>query len=504
MSARFRFLHLSDIHYMIGPQAENQRENLIRQLEKHFREPNDLVDYVVLTGDFLQRGKNEHSSFASLDYFVKYVCEKSLKANYLSEWEKHVLVCPGNHDLDRDARFIDRGKKQSVSREGLLRKITSDSPNRMINPPTNRFEGQLEEYDFLTMDSFWLFNDVVFAKYANNQLEEPKGFGEYSVVSDLLESSDGEKYVVVLVGLNTASYAGQTRDIKSIKEDLKRTREELQTEDIQCFPNPERAKKTFGNYMRYYAELTNPEADDKEKLGFVSEKSVREIINQVALRTEDTKRYVVVFYGHHPIEWWTEEARRDFAILAKHYYTCQAPYFCGHEHKPKVHREKVSFIGDGDFDVLEHEVGGCFPDEKGWNSMSFSVNTVSLETEGKVHFEGDVLGWCQFFDDSNLDKSVCNYGSFGWQTIHYSYGVEVAEPSSFKNSVSTPFEKSDKESTGGRLTDEIKNKKKVGLSEVEKDGGETGAKDVNKPMNDRRTFALDDSYDAFLNTQIDF
>ncbi|MGM9600246.1 MAG: metallophosphoesterase [Faecousia sp.] len=94
-----RFLHISDCHFGFekSTDAQAQRDNYMESLLQQVREiaADTPVDYLFITGDIGWKAQS-----ADYDVALMYI-KKLIEACCLDT--QHVFVCPGNHDVDRNA-----------------------------------------------------------------------------------------------------------------------------------------------------------------------------------------------------------------------------------------------------------------------------------------------------------------------------------------------------------------------------------------------------------------
>ena len=376
MSTLIKFLHLSDIHYMVNADSQAVRRDFIQELKKFDNE----IDCVVLTGDFLQQGEYEKERTGNnvID-FIEEVCSSCLKSNYKIAWKEHVFFCPGNHDLNRGASFSDKTNKKNVSRNDILRDVVGESKDVMVKPED-------PDYKRLVDDSFELFN-TIFSKELCNE-----DYGEYHIFKqksdDVVCPCD-----VFFIGLNTALYAGQEKEKTAIIDDIAKLDGKLSDAKKHFFQNPDEVKEDFDKFVRLYDELINGGVDDKGKLCFISYESRKAIKKEIKPRDLLISPLVIgIFFGHHPLEFLTEKARKEFAnFMADSFDDEQHIYLCGHEHKPKVGITDIQLEGTNSETVIELEVGGVFADKAGWNSASFAIYELSIdEPSNELKLNGEI------------------------------------------------------------------------------------------------------------------
>lgn len=419
--AKIRILHLSDIHYLVGSDPDNTRTILLNGLKKYFKKTYVMkVECVVLTGDFLNQGKFNSTSSSIID-FIKEVCMISLSDDRKDEWQKHVFFCPGNHDANRNASRDDGrgGSYESISRADALKNAISSSPDRMESSAR-------KDYPLLANDSFWLFNHAVCPGISGSE----GTYGEYCLFHEDVKSNNfgGDTFRFFFVGINTALYAGQIREKKAVKTDLAEKRRVLFEMERDGFPDYHSAKKTYDEYLRYYNELVNAEADDKGKLCFINEVSENRLRDEIASQSKEGS-HKVLFFGHHPLDWLTTEARKSLAVFART-YSKRPIYLCGHEHRPRVKTQKVDFISSST-NVLELEVGGGFPDRSGWNELSFAVYTLHASSESKAESVTGVIGcWRNLIDRGSIQNMQEDQDEYEWIFIKFENGFARAPAAS--------------------------------------------------------------------------
>lgn len=121
-----KVLHITDLH-VSDPYSPN--ENLRKAYYKEFLEPLtdeiirtvESIDYIVCTGDFIDKGKVEN--FEHVKEIFEYL---RLKLNLEKE---NVLLCLGNHDI---IRKLEEERKIKDSREKVLEFLNFYSPNSKL------------------------------------------------------------------------------------------------------------------------------------------------------------------------------------------------------------------------------------------------------------------------------------------------------------------------------------------------------------------------------------
>lgn len=378
-----RWLHISDVHYMGGPSQEYIHD-LINDAITEFSEKRGKVDCVIISGDFFQQGENN----SNLENWIQQICKICLKRDAPEDdwkefWKTRVLFCPGNHDLNRDAYRLT--KKKLLHRRDLLQ----PEEGRIAYPSKSG------KYKLLIEDSFALFDEVITKRLAEN---DDAKFGEYR----MFEVPDSNGGSVLFVGLNTALFAGQIADKKTLEKNLAEARENFENAD-SCKDGYQSAEKAYKEYLNRYREFAERLPNDEGKLGFISKGSVDAITDKI----NNGHYSAVVVFGHHPISDFSEKGKGCFWKAVSKKWGAKL-YLCGHEHQPKVLKEKITIKNGGNTDdhfVNEIKVGGNFSDWTPWNVPSFALCTLfeedKREADGttSLSLEGDIVFRVRYCDD---------------------------------------------------------------------------------------------------------
>jgi len=92
-------LHLSDFHYKSKSFEKFTEDGIINKLKESLVEKKNKIDLVLFTGDLVFSGKNESDFHDAKRYFI----DKITSALELST--NDIILCPGNHDIDRSTRL---------------------------------------------------------------------------------------------------------------------------------------------------------------------------------------------------------------------------------------------------------------------------------------------------------------------------------------------------------------------------------------------------------------
>ncbi|OBR96968.1 MULTISPECIES: metallophosphoesterase [Clostridium] len=185
-------LDLSDLHYTTDIDEKNEAYLLISDLKKvYFDNPESSIkltdiDYVVISGDFVERGDSE-SSFEKAFKFID-ILSKELNVPY-----QKIVIVPGNHDLS-----------WSVTMSSYHLTIGTPGPNDKVvtNVGTDLFylkRNDAEWYKKFTNYSRYLYEMLYKVPFPDNPKEQLK-----VILGDFI---DNEK--VAFFMLNTAAEIDQ-------------------------------------------------------------------------------------------------------------------------------------------------------------------------------------------------------------------------------------------------------------------------------------------------------
>lgn len=90
----FRWLHLSDIHFQKDNDSFNDSQ-LRSTLPDYLASSVSDIDAIIISGDYRYAPKKEHTSAENVVEYLRSITEK-LKVD-----DDHVIMVPGNHDLER-------------------------------------------------------------------------------------------------------------------------------------------------------------------------------------------------------------------------------------------------------------------------------------------------------------------------------------------------------------------------------------------------------------------
>jgi len=113
MDARFRILHLTDFHWAEDTEEDQKLvvKHLLADLEPFAAQRK--IDVLVFSGDLVARGQNAADFLAAKKSLLDPVRDA------LGLEDRSILICPGNHDVDRTV-----ATKPSYIEAGLTAELT--------------------------------------------------------------------------------------------------------------------------------------------------------------------------------------------------------------------------------------------------------------------------------------------------------------------------------------------------------------------------------------------
>ena len=157
-----KWLQLSDLH--IGSVSNRWTDKTIRQqLNNLFNEEIHTVDFVVITGDIIDKGQlNNQMNIDSLIEFI----------SILSDFTKRIIVTPGNHDYIRNelrTSLLEKWKKSNKAKENdYKRKLIDDFNDLETILKNSKFNVEIDyikESDVIKIDdlNIVVINTSIFA-----------------------------------------------------------------------------------------------------------------------------------------------------------------------------------------------------------------------------------------------------------------------------------------------------------------------------------------------------
>ncbi|WP_321307222.1 metallophosphoesterase [Marinifilum fragile] len=153
-----RILHLSDYHYKSLKSDKFSEDNIIDKLCTSLKEQKNNIDLVLFTGDLVFSGKIKEEFYEAKRNFLDKI---SIALNIDS---KKIIICPGNHDVDRDCKleslehFIDNEIKDNSSLNKFISEKSNDYNNSIkgiINYNSFKKEcypSNIEDSDLFSVD----------------------------------------------------------------------------------------------------------------------------------------------------------------------------------------------------------------------------------------------------------------------------------------------------------------------------------------------------------------
>lgn len=362
-----RWLHISDIHidsffqnaktqtfirhFLYGDTSQHAILHPCNGLQSQIIE--NPVDCIIFTGDLFSKGKWDENHIKKAIDFIKEIykiCSDAGKWN----WNEDMLMdrffyCPGNHDVIRDA---------CISNNGIVTRrkdALSEAATGGTFSPSRKYYDLLTKYSF---DAFELVMRTVVSPefYISNFPHEYKLFQV---------TPSGSKSEFPIVGINTALTAGQLHSPIEIDKELRVSREEFMHADM-CFDT----SNALSAYERYHIAAQKKLgriANDENNLCFLSADARTDLDSTLE------KYNTAIAFGHHPISYFSAEAKEQFEDFADK--NSILIYLCGHTHRPlgSVIQSSSSSTWNIQNKIHEITIGGIFLDRSNYNHASFSI-----------------------------------------------------------------------------------------------------------------------------------
>uniref|UniRef100_UPI003A932747 metallophosphoesterase family protein n=1 Tax=Bizionia sp. TaxID=1954480 RepID=UPI003A932747 len=139
-----KILHITDLHYtnQIGGRTKQKKllDNFFNDLEKNV----DEIDFVIFSGDLVQRGdKTEDFELAKVNFLERIVEVTKIK-------KENIFICPGNHDIDRSvvSKSLIKYLDEEIDDNDKLNDIFKQNNTDLINShkPLENYRNFVNEY----------------------------------------------------------------------------------------------------------------------------------------------------------------------------------------------------------------------------------------------------------------------------------------------------------------------------------------------------------------------
>ncbi len=389
----FRWLHLSDLHFVSTPPYENMQCKLLDKL-KEVITLSSPVDCIVITGDFFNKGVYDEKVTAFLKELYQ-LCSESGDWHWKEgDFMDRLFVCPGNHDLERNAgcykaNKANRKEKEYLYRPKVIKNLAREDSAKDI------FGGHGKEnslYSLLTEKTFLQYEEIIL------HLLPPGRLGKYKHECIVYTGPKlSTPNPVVFIGINTELYAGQVRESKEILNDIASIHKEiLEHEANQDF---EDAKRAYERYVQLSEQVRDGNfADDDKKLCFISEDAQKYVKDLISGITDP----IVIMFGHRSLSALTDGARIAEANFAKNFCFHSKIYLCGHSHKLGYKTIETALVGDAPYDQYQTCVGGVFADFSEYDDFSFSIGEISWRNGAPTAY-GTLYLWAKRQIDDSYD-----------------------------------------------------------------------------------------------------
>lgn len=370
-----RWLHISDIHIRPEPTGTN-----FSIFMNHFLQGINIglgdngVDCIIFTGDLFDRGnRNPRLVQNAKEFFSNLYSMCGSKGNW--GWNKgqamnRLYYSPGNHDLIRDAYWVDD--------EGIItwRKKTLKFEESSGFFP---YSHSSNLYKLFTEQSFGAFETIMRSiTHCTDETNQSLYPYEYSLNTVI----DNAQSTFSIIGLNTSLMAGQIPDVESCNEKMS----EFYKSFLQLHSaiDTGNALEKYKLYHHYAQMKFGTMADDFGHLCFISETANNALWNQMNSKSfpNNNKCHIPIVFGHHPIEFLTESAKGEFRHFME---SINAHiYLCGHTHRACKKRQILLTPWYEGTEIYQISTGGIFMDESMYNQISFSIGSLEDDQNGRA------------------------------------------------------------------------------------------------------------------------
>lgn len=357
-----RWLHISDIHIDIPDRSgkvKTYRRHFLNGLKDKLQQQQPL-DCIIFTGDLFNQGKWTQEQISSALRFLKeiyQICSDMGRWGWQSNMPMtRLFYCPGNHDVLREAYYIDNTGTVRHRREAL----ETGEDNGFFSP-------QGTDYTLLTENSFGVFENIMRQVVPAHcyQSKYPFEFKRFQVP---FETKDP----IPIIGINTALLAGRLYPEDQVSEELEKKYSLFLQADARF--DTSTALKEYTKYHAAVSKKLGYLMNDERKLCFISQQAEEELDSLL----HNCK--VPIIFGHHPLSFFSNEAMEQFQNFAdKH---TASIYLCGHTHRASGTLIYDDLAPSWGLETRNHiyqiTVGGIFLDSGNYNQTSFAIGQVDL------------------------------------------------------------------------------------------------------------------------------
>jgi len=465
----FRWLHISDLHLVGG--IDN--EHFLRYLMDGNRNSHDQleqegltgilksyggVDCIVATGDFFNRGKVDVDSRERVKQTIEKIynqCAENsqwLKTDYM----KRLCFCPGNHDLIRDAvSEMDENYKR-IERKQCIQNVGNRAEAHLSVPDKER--------NLIVRDTFKPFFETM--PNLDNR-EDIHAFGDGQIVCFCPRARDTDfKPIVIMIGLNTALLAGQHSECLSIWHDT--VMKEIHAAFVKACKDREydKAKQDMATALDRIMQINQDKIDDHGKLCLPERNTFCEL--QKFLDNKREASVIPVLFGHHTIDFFNIEAQKTITeFINKNKISL---YLCGHSHQ--VSDGPINTMPMSRFTAntcLQVTSGGMFLDEQRFNQISFSVGTITWDSESKKSSIAIDYYICMTDADNTHPIGIWTQGQSIWSPQFYRPTVNEEKPTNRggeNKPIEIKYEKRTEENTNPKEEITLQRGRKVGEPKI--------------------------------------
>lgn len=380
-----RWIHFSDLHSVLGAESDGLRDLIVHGEKQRLRKRDEdevilaragvggllqkyPIDCVIITGDIFNKGSWDDKVSEKAKKFIRELAFSGKNGDVLPS----VMICAGNHDLQRDVSIIESGLP--LSRAQVIKQVAEESSSvrgegfvTCNQPRRNVLEAAFEPFVSFVSD---LDSELSRPTGENEHLLKRRDYLRAGVTVDVIDSADERQPSVAFFGLNSAYLSGQPFNREECEQQMREEYGQFTNADRQM--KFEDAAKHYMAYARAARRMVSGVSDDVGELSLPFRNALEDAEGIVT----ENECPVSVVYMHHPVSFLCDEARKSLSnFLGK---VGGQVVLCGHVHRPTLEKDYVvapstSYSRES---IVQVSAGGSFPDSEGYNCVSFSIGNI--------------------------------------------------------------------------------------------------------------------------------
>jgi predicted MPP superfamily phosphohydrolase len=158
-----RILHISDFHFIDSDHSKKRQSKIVSKLSEVLK-INQNIDLIFFTGDLVYKGNSVKDFLLAAEQLFGPI-HQTLDLNALN-----TFLCPGNHDVNRDAVFISNLTYiyDKITNNDLLNEFVKDSKNKDFDLSCKGTENYQLFYKEFIKDGLKLYSDKIGSLYSSH------------------------------------------------------------------------------------------------------------------------------------------------------------------------------------------------------------------------------------------------------------------------------------------------------------------------------------------------